>query len=332
MINTELEKLIELAARAPSGHNSQPWKFKVTEDEIEVYPDYDYKLPVVDPSHRELYISLGCVSENICVAAPSFGYVANRSICTDTGGEYSIKVELKKVKSVTEDSVVKTIRERQSNRNEYSGEKIEEEEIDQLKSVELEENINIHFYEKYSKEFNTIENYILQGNEIQMNDAKFKDELISWIRFNETHVDKTNNGLSYKVMGSPSMPKFIGKMIVKSFLTPDKQNKSDKEKIKSSSHFVLLSSKGNTANEWISLGLSLERVLLKLTELGVANAYLNPPCEIESLSNELRSSLQIGNEYPAIIMRIGYGEKTSYSPRRSAEQVMINSLEVEDNT
>ena len=92
----------------------------------------------------------------------------------------------------------------------------------------------------------------MQGNEIQMNDTNFKNELLSWIRFNQGHVNKTRNGLTYRVMGAPPMPKFLGKMIVKSFLKPEKQNKSDQQKIDSSSHFVLLTSNNNRSEEHTS--------------------------------------------------------------------------------
>jgi hypothetical protein len=66
----------------------------------------------------------------------------------------------------------------------------------------------------------------------------------------------------------------------------------------------------------------LERVLLETTRLNLANAYLNPPCEIETLANEIQSSLPVNNEYPAILLRIGYAKPMPYSPRKSIEDVI----------
>jgi hypothetical protein len=54
----------------------------------------------------------------------------------------------------------------------------------------------------------------------------------------------------------------------------------------------------------------------------LANAYVNPPCEIEALANEIQSSLPINNEYPTILLRIGYAEPMPYSPRKSIEDVI----------
>ena len=50
--------LDRVAARAPSLHNTQPWRFKATQDTIELYADQRRKLHV-DPIGREMLISCG---------------------------------------------------------------------------------------------------------------------------------------------------------------------------------------------------------------------------------------------------------------------------------
>ena len=47
--------MVEHAIKAPSGHNTQPWKFKINEHSVDIYPDYGKALPVVDPDNRELF-------------------------------------------------------------------------------------------------------------------------------------------------------------------------------------------------------------------------------------------------------------------------------------
>ena len=72
--NTDFLFMIEQAVKAPSGHNTQPWLFKTGETEIEIRPDFTKSLPVVDPDNRELFVSLGCAAENLCIAASHKGY------------------------------------------------------------------------------------------------------------------------------------------------------------------------------------------------------------------------------------------------------------------
>lgn len=70
----ELAKiLISFAVCAPSGHNSQPWKYQISENQIIIEPDFSKHLPVVDSNDRELFISLGCALENMQIAARHYG-------------------------------------------------------------------------------------------------------------------------------------------------------------------------------------------------------------------------------------------------------------------
>jgi nitroreductase len=64
--------LITTAARAPSVHNTQPWRFKVGEDEIELYADQCRKLRV-DPAGREMLISCGAALFGLRLAIRSLG-------------------------------------------------------------------------------------------------------------------------------------------------------------------------------------------------------------------------------------------------------------------
>ena len=51
--------LIELAARAPSVHNTQPWRFTADGDQISLYADAGRQLMAADPEGREMMISCG---------------------------------------------------------------------------------------------------------------------------------------------------------------------------------------------------------------------------------------------------------------------------------
>ncbi len=312
-----IEKLIYYATKAPSGHNTQPWQFKVRGSAIEIHPNFKYALPVVDPNHRELYISLGCATENLCVAATHFGFTTKWSIQEGANKVFFIQINLDKWQKAAEHPLFKNIEKRQTNRSVFDGQSISETIIEKLTNIRTENSIHSYFFKKGTRAFSTLQKYIFKGNSIQMRDKAFKNELINWIRFNKKEVNQLADGLSYEVMGSPAMPKFLGKLIVKSFLNPKTQNETDMEKIESSSHFVVLTTEFDTTREWILLGIYMERFLLNLTELGIANAYLNPPCELPNLAAELQKELPINEEIPTIIMRLGYAAAVPFSPRRA---------------
>jgi hypothetical protein len=316
--NADYLFMVEQAVKAPSGHNTQPWLFKINHENIEIHPNFEKSLPVVDPDNRELFISLGCAAENLCITASSKGYNARVSIAD----EGVITVYLEKKEQVKYDPLFEQIAIRQTNRSEYKGVTISADTLDILKKVPLEAGINRYFYQNASEEFVAISDFVVRGNIAQMQNKAFTDELKSWMRFNKKHSNKTNDGLSYAVFGAPNLPMFIVKPIMSGYLNDKKQNKEDIKKMQSSSHFVLFTTQSNTLEQWINLGRATERFLLKSTELKIIHAYLNQPNEIKELLVEMTGFLHIA-EYPAILLRIGYGETLPYSKRKEIKDVII---------
>ena len=70
----QVEYLIATAARAPSVHNTQPWRFRADHDAIELYADQRRKLRV-DPVGREMLISCGAALFGLRLAVRSLGYL-----------------------------------------------------------------------------------------------------------------------------------------------------------------------------------------------------------------------------------------------------------------
>lgn len=318
-MKTDFIQIASYASKAPSGHNTQPWKFHITDSTITVLPNLDVALPVVDRNNRELFISLGCAIENLCIAASYFGYTTHIIECSIE----AIILELTKNALTIEDSLFHQIEKRQTNRNIYNGNKISDGILQQLQSIPKENGIQFYFTEINTPFANTITQYIMKGNEIQMADIAFKNELLSWMRFNKKQVEATHNGLSYLVFGNPPLPRILARPIVSLFLKPNAQNKSDRKKIDSSSHFVVCATQRDTIEEWINLGRTLQRFLLKVTEIGISYAFLNQPCEVAALAFDLREKLPVNKEHPTLIMRIGYAKQIPYSPRKKIETLLV---------
>lgn len=312
--------MIEQAVKAPSGHNTQPWLFKIGENQITILPNFDKALPVVDNSHRELFISIGCAAENLCMAASSLKYKS--TIMIDNDG--IITVYLEKSSFVEMNPLFNQIEKRQTNRSIYD-ERIIPDDTMQLaiKNTQKENNIQIYAWKNQTPVFDSLRQYIIEGNNFQMNNESFKNELKSWMRFNKKQSNSTNDGLSYAVFGAPNLPLFISKPIMSSFLNSKRQNKDDLKKINSSSHFVLFTAKENSVSSWINTGRTLQRYLLLLTSINIANAYMNQPCEIIELNSKIRMTLPINGEYPEILLRIGYAKQVTYSKRKNINDVII---------
>ena len=314
--NPDLLFLIEQAAKAPSGHNTQPWLFRIGKTEIDICPDYSRALPVVDPDNRELFVSLGCATENLCIAASHKGYSPTVTIAEDG----TICIRLDRHTDVTPSPLFAQIALRQTNRRVYDGRTILAADIDRLRAVEVAPSVSVHFYERGTPAFDAIAELIYRGNSLQMQDDAFKTELRSWMRYNKKHRDAQHDGLSYDVFGAPNLPRFISENVIAGALNERSQNRADRKKIASASHLILLTTRDNTVEQWVALGQTLERLLLTSTAMGLAHAYLNPPNELPELTHELADTLGLPGEYPTILLRIGYAKRMPHSVRISAEQ------------
>ena len=76
--------LIATASRAPSVHNTQPWRFRVRQSAIELYCDPRRKLRT-DPAGREMLISCGAVLFGLRLAIRSLGYQPVVELLPDPG-------------------------------------------------------------------------------------------------------------------------------------------------------------------------------------------------------------------------------------------------------
>ena len=74
-LTSKADYLIEVASRAPSLHNTQPWRFRVTDDAVELYADTRRRLSM-DPEGRELMISCGAALFGLRLAVRSLGCLA----------------------------------------------------------------------------------------------------------------------------------------------------------------------------------------------------------------------------------------------------------------
>lgn len=314
--NPDLLFLIEQAIKAPSGHNTQPWIFRISETEIDICPDYSRALPVVDPDNRELFVSLGCAAENLCIAASHKGYRTTVTVAEDG----TICIRLDRQSDITPSPLFAQIALRQTNRRVYDGRIIPAADIDRLRAVEVVPSVSVHFYERGTSAFDAIAELIYRGNSLQMQDDAFKTELRSWMRYNKKHRDAQHDGLSYDVFGAPNLPRFISENVIAGALNERSQNRADRKKIASASHLILLTTRNNVVEQWVALGRTLERLLLTSTAIGLAHAYLNPPNELPELAHELADTLGLPNEHPTILLRTGYTQHTPYSMRIPAAE------------
>ena len=64
----DLTAAVEHALRAPSVHNTQPWRWRIRPDAVELHADWNRHLMATDPDRRDLVISCGAALHHLEVA------------------------------------------------------------------------------------------------------------------------------------------------------------------------------------------------------------------------------------------------------------------------
>jgi nitroreductase len=141
---SQIRDILELGVYAPSGDNSQPWKFEVRDATIEVYNIPGKDNPVLNYKQRGSYIANGGVIENIVIAAGKFGCVADVVLSPDPADEsHTARIHLMQREAPSSNSrLVDFITKRHTNRKPYENRPLSKSELEELR-VSMDDFLNL---------------------------------------------------------------------------------------------------------------------------------------------------------------------------------------------
>ncbi|MDP4266411.1 MAG: hypothetical protein Q8880_03130 [Bacteroidota bacterium] len=314
-------QIIKCALKAPSGHNTQPWKFKIDENSISILPDFTRALSVVDNDNHSLYISLGCALENMLIAASHYNY-GTKVEMINNGNNVIIRINLNENAKVTKTDLFDLIGKRQVTRNEYSIRKVPKEDLDELFENISNEWVKVKLFQSET-EIEHLSHYIIEGVNLQFNNKSYLNELIDWIRFSEKEAMQKGDGLWTASMGFPDLGRFAGSLLMKNFITAKSETKRWEKLIHNSAGFALFMVEKNDTEHWIKLGQAFQRFGLKSTRMNLRHSHANMPCEESFVREKLVHEYQLNNLVPLLLIRFGYSTHLPYSYRRDINDVII---------
>lgn len=316
----QMHDLVRQAVLAPSSHNTQCWRFHVAEELIAISPDLTRRCPAVDPDDHHLFVSLGCATENMVHAALAAGFHANARF--DSVGDGLIAVNLEPTqKRIT--PLFQAISERQCTRGDYDSQPISSAELRQLELAGAGDGVSVRMLTARPAMESVLE-YVVAGNTVQMNDPAFVAELKAWIRFGADEALRSGDGLFAGASGNPALPRWIGSRLMNLFFTPKSENERYARQIRNSAGIAVFVSERNDKAHWVEAGRCYERFALQATALGIRNAFLNQPVEVGAIRPQFANWLGIGpNERPDLVVRFGRGPAMPLSMRRPVQAVLI---------
>ena len=328
-LQEKMKFFVKYAILSPSGHNTQPWLFKLNEDSIEVIADRTRALPVIDPDDIELIISVGAALENLLVAMRYFGYEPKVDYFPDEGDNdllARVRYNEKYQPTDNDKKLFKAIPNRRTNRTQFAEQGIAEQILQEFESSVYAEKVNLFVIRDKSKREDVLK-LIEKGDKVQCDDKSFCRELAQWVHPNRKN---SKDGIPGYAFGMNDLISYAGPFFIGNLEWGNIQAARDRNLVKGSPVLAELECKENEPIDWLFTGMSLSRLMLTAADEGISASYLNQPIEVPDLKKQLKEMLNLSG-YPQLIIRMGYGKQVKPTPRRDVDEVILTLNDSTDN-
>ncbi len=307
----QLVFLLNYAILAPSSHNTQPWKFAVYPNSIDLRVDPERWLRVADADQRELYLSAGCALENLLIAAEGFGLTPRIRYFPDPTRETWIAQVYfdEPASDILRDArLFRAILSRHTNRKIYDERAISAEVLQGLETAAEDDGIRL-FLTNHPPTKQRIDQLMVQADALQFADPAWREELGYWVG-----------------AGAFGQPWLIAKMaaLAVTYLNMGKGTaKHDSSILMSAPELAVIATSENTRLAQVRAGQAFERVCLTAEALGVRVHPMNQILQIPELKAEFSKLIPMPGFTPQISFRLGYAEaEKEHSPRRLLHEVL----------
>lgn len=319
-LQAQIQFLLNYAVLAPSGHNTQPWLFRLGSDYIDVLADRTRRLKVVDPRDRELIISCAAATETFALAAQKFGFEATVTTLPDGSASDTVaQVHLRGTcAQAPPRAALDAIVNRRTTRASFGPDSLPTDLRRACITAAADTGTSVLFVEDAAAR-EAIADLVAEGDRIQFGDPEFRKELGAWIR---TRNADRRDGMSGAAFGMPDMLSGLGSLMIRTFDIGGTTASRDARKIREGSPVLaILATPKDGPSDWVAAGRALVQVLTTLSANGWTASYLNQPIEVSDLRPQLTTTLGT-SEHPQLLLRIGQADLPPPAVRRSITEVL----------
>jgi nitroreductase len=315
-----LRRSVARAILAPSVHNTQPWRFVIHRETLEIHADGSRQLRVLDPTGRQMTISCGCALFNARVALAASGYDATLDRFPDprrpqflarlTLGERSEA----RLPLASLDVVVEL---RQTNRRRFADDRVPPEIVSGLIDATAAEGAQL--YEVTDSDRYTVARLSQKADRAENANPAYRAELRAWTTDDPMRRDGVPS------LAVPHVDAGAGDDIpIRDFDTRGTGWLPVATRSSIDQCLLLLGTLEDRPEAWLRTGEALEHVLLEVTRQGYVASPLTQIVEIPVTRARLRSDLRL-DMHPHVLLRVGRAPKTPASRRRRLEDVVVEA-------
>lgn len=315
-----LEAAADAAVRAPSVHNTQPWRIRLHPARLELRADRARQLTVLDPVGRALTQSVGAALLNARVALAAAGAGVRVDRLPDPG-DPDLAAVLHLTGGPPDQALARlapAVRRRRTNRRRYAAERVPEGVLRVLVAAAAAED-TVLVPVTHEDHVRLLARLTQQAARVQDADPAYRAELRRWTNREPGSGDGVPAGVVPHVDGRQD-----DLLPLRDFDTAGAGGLPAETRSGADQTLVVLATHRDDALAWLRCGEALERVLLELTARGWVAGPLTQAVEVPVTRTQLRSALT-WDAHPQTVLRIGRAPATSPTPRRPRRDVVENS-------
>jgi hypothetical protein len=258
----KLRFVLEYAILAPSGHNTQPWRFAIAGDSLELRADRSRALPVVDPDDRELTMSCGAALAFVRVALSRFGHDAVVQPLPDAAEpDLLARVNLgDRVEPTTADQALfEAIPKRRTIRAPFDPRHVPAELVAELEQLATREGAWLAPIAPGERR-REVAALVDEGDRAQAANPAFRRELAAWFRPNRS---ASRDGIPGYAFGMSDLFSRVGAFVLRRFDWGKRQATNDRKLIEGAPLVAVLGTDRDEPRDWLAAGQALAYVLLR---------------------------------------------------------------------
>lgn len=315
---TDVHQVLETASLAPSVHNTQPWRFRLFPDRIELHADLSRKLAATDPDARELRLSCGAALFNLRLALQGLGIRPLVTLLPGSEAPGALAVIRRGGEVDPSDetlALLKAVPARRTNRRPFFDVAVPTAHRQSMVRAAQLERAWLHTMTDHAERAR-LQNFVLRAHRTQLADAAVQGELVAWTG------DHADSGLGVPPRSAGPRPETQDEWALRDFSPGEPVDRKPGKDYESDPFVVVLCSFHDGPLAELQTGQAMQRVLLTATTLGLSASFMSQPVEVRAVRDELRRALG-GTLVPQTVLRIGFGTPVPATPRRPVEEMLI---------
>lgn len=310
-----LRLIVAGALRAPSVHNTQPWRWRATSRTLELHADRSRGLPATDPEGRNLVISCGAALHHAQVVAGALGWATRVDRHPDPDDpDLLARLELSPAPPTREGAdVLAAVELRCTDRRRFTSWPVPDERLDHLAAVANQWGARAKALSDVTERF-LAERLVHRAGVIQRDNRAAVLEQEAWL--GRGAVD----GIPVAALEDSGV---VADAYAHRFETAPGDLDDD---VHGSDGLVVLFDSRDDPTSWLTAGEGLSALWLAATQGGLSVVPLSQVIEVAQTRAAFRAEVLGGLAEPLVLARVGWQAMNrtplARTPRRPLDEVL----------